>query len=178
MIMLLCGLVLCSLAGLDTAVREHWAGYRSHSTLLSGMLAVLAGAVVGDRDPAADRSARRRCDRVRVRLRVLPQPIRETRGRRLASMSLIRLGAQALALLAVLVFGSVVLWVAVPIGWLWVGSQVQAETDNLGIAMLTMAFGVLVSLVALIPLLGRSPGSTSAPAWRAGSRTPAPSRSR
>ena len=70
-------------------------------------------------------------------------------------MSLIRLGAQALALLAVLVFGSVVLWVAVPIGWLWVGSQVQAETDNLGIAMVTMAFGVLVSLVALIPLLGR-----------------------
>ena len=35
------GVALASLAGLDTAVREHFAGYRSHSSLLAGMAAVL-----------------------------------------------------------------------------------------------------------------------------------------
>ena len=42
----LCGLVLASLGGLDTALREHFNGYRSHSTLLAGLPAVLvAGAL-------------------------------------------------------------------------------------------------------------------------------------
>jgi len=40
-IMLLLGMVLGSLAGLDTAVREHFAGFRSHSTLLAGLPTVL-----------------------------------------------------------------------------------------------------------------------------------------
>src|SRR5215210_2381905 len=38
---LLCGLALASLAGLDTALREHFAGFRSHSTVLAGLPAVL-----------------------------------------------------------------------------------------------------------------------------------------
>jgi hypothetical protein len=43
---LVCGLALASLAGLDTALREHFNGYRSHSTLLAGLPAVLvAGAL-------------------------------------------------------------------------------------------------------------------------------------
>ena len=41
-----CGLALASLAGLDTAVREHFAGFRSHSTLLAGVPAVLAAAAL------------------------------------------------------------------------------------------------------------------------------------
>ena len=40
-----CGLALGSLAGLDTAVREHFAGFRSHSTLLAGVPAVLVAGV-------------------------------------------------------------------------------------------------------------------------------------
>ena len=44
--MLAIGVVLASLAGLDTAVREHAAGFRSHSSLLAGLPAVLvAGAL-------------------------------------------------------------------------------------------------------------------------------------
>ena len=43
---LLCGLVLASLGGLETALREHFSGYRSHTTLLAGLPAVLvAGAL-------------------------------------------------------------------------------------------------------------------------------------
>lgn len=40
-LMLLFGMVLASLAGLDTAVREHWSGFRSHSLLLAAVPMVL-----------------------------------------------------------------------------------------------------------------------------------------
>ena len=40
------GLALVSLAALELAVREHFAGYRSHTTLLSAVAAVLAAAAL------------------------------------------------------------------------------------------------------------------------------------
>jgi hypothetical protein len=49
---LLCGLVLASLGGLDTALREHFNGFRSHSSVLAGLPAVLvAGALFFARAP-------------------------------------------------------------------------------------------------------------------------------
>jgi hypothetical protein len=39
------GVALASLAGLEVSIREHFAGYRSHSTLLAGFVAVVAVAV-------------------------------------------------------------------------------------------------------------------------------------
>ena len=39
--LLVAGMGLASLAGLEVAVREHFAGYRSHSSLLAGFVAVL-----------------------------------------------------------------------------------------------------------------------------------------
>ena len=49
---LLCGLVLASLGGLDTALREHFTGFRSHSSVLAGLPAVLAaGALYFARAP-------------------------------------------------------------------------------------------------------------------------------
>ena len=51
---LLCGLVLGSLGGLDTALREHFAGFRSHSSVLAGLPAVLvAGGLFFGRAPWA-----------------------------------------------------------------------------------------------------------------------------
>jgi hypothetical protein len=38
------GVALGSLAGLELSVREHFAGYKSHSTVLAGTVAVLAAA--------------------------------------------------------------------------------------------------------------------------------------
>jgi len=35
------GVVLAGLGGLEVSVREHFAGYRSHTTLLAGMVFVL-----------------------------------------------------------------------------------------------------------------------------------------
>ena len=43
-ILLVCGMALGSLGGLDTALREHFAGFRSHTTLLSALPAVLTAA--------------------------------------------------------------------------------------------------------------------------------------
>jgi hypothetical protein len=44
-VMIAAGAVLCSIAGLELAIREHFGGYRSHTFLLSGAVgvAVLAG---------------------------------------------------------------------------------------------------------------------------------------
>ena len=53
-----------------------------------------------------------------------------------------------------MVLVSLGLWVGVPFGWLWVGSQVQAASDSLGLALLAMAAGVAVTIAALIRLLG------------------------
>jgi hypothetical protein len=39
-----CGFVLVSLAGLELAIREHFAGYRSHSTLLAAACAIVVDA--------------------------------------------------------------------------------------------------------------------------------------
>lgn len=44
---ILLGLALASLAGLDTAVREHFTGYRSHSSLLAAMPTVLTAILMG-----------------------------------------------------------------------------------------------------------------------------------
>ena len=53
-----------------------------------------------------------------------------------------------------MVVASALLWVGVPFGWLWVGSQVQAETGSLGLALLAMAVGVAASIFVLMRLLG------------------------
>jgi heme/copper-type cytochrome/quinol oxidase subunit 2 len=66
---------------------------------------------------------------------------------------LLRTGASGVLVLAIMVVGSLVLWVGVPAGWLWVGSQIQAETNDIGTALLVMFAGVVASVVALAFLL-------------------------
>jgi hypothetical protein len=41
-LLLACGIALAALAGLELSVREHFAGFRSHSALLAGAAAVIA----------------------------------------------------------------------------------------------------------------------------------------
>jgi hypothetical protein len=41
-VMIACGLTLASLAGLELSIREHWAGFRSHSTVLAGAVTLVA----------------------------------------------------------------------------------------------------------------------------------------
>jgi hypothetical protein len=44
--MLIAGMLLGSLGGLDTALREHFAGFRPHSTVLAGIPAVAVAAAL------------------------------------------------------------------------------------------------------------------------------------
>jgi putative exporter of polyketide antibiotics len=45
-VMLLCGMALGSLAGLETALREHFSGHRSHALLLAALPAVVVAGVL------------------------------------------------------------------------------------------------------------------------------------
>jgi hypothetical protein len=45
-VMFVAGLVLGTLAGLEVSIREHFAGFRSHTTLLAGCLAVVTITVI------------------------------------------------------------------------------------------------------------------------------------
>ena len=52
-IMIATGFALASLGGLELSVREHFSGYRSHTTLLAGLLAVITLAVMFFAAPAS-----------------------------------------------------------------------------------------------------------------------------
>jgi uncharacterized membrane protein YdjX (TVP38/TMEM64 family) len=45
-VMLVCGMALASLGGLDTALREHLSGFASHALLLAALPAVLLAGVL------------------------------------------------------------------------------------------------------------------------------------
>jgi hypothetical protein len=45
-VMFIAGLLLGTLAGLEVSIREHFAGFRSHSTLLAGAAGILAITVI------------------------------------------------------------------------------------------------------------------------------------
>jgi hypothetical protein len=45
-VLLVCGMALASLGGLDTALREHFGGFASHALLLAALPAVLAMGVL------------------------------------------------------------------------------------------------------------------------------------
>lgn len=45
-VLLVCGMALASLGGLETALREHFTGFRSHALLLAALPAVLTAGVL------------------------------------------------------------------------------------------------------------------------------------
>jgi hypothetical protein len=66
----------------------------------------------------------------------------------------VQLGSSGLILLLIMLFGGLVLWVGIPLAWLWIGSQIQAATGSLGAAVGAMMIGVVASIVLMIPVLG------------------------
>jgi hypothetical protein len=65
------------------------------------------------------------------------------------------LSTESLILLVGMMFvSSLALWVGVPLGWLWVGAQLQAGTGSVGVALFAMLVGILGSAAALVALLG------------------------
>jgi hypothetical protein len=68
--------------------------------------------------------------------------------------NLLRAGASGVLLVLMMLGAGLVLWIGVPVAWLYVGSQVQGATDSIGTAILVMFAGVVVSIVAVVPILG------------------------
>jgi hypothetical protein len=67
---------------------------------------------------------------------------------------LLQLGSSGLVLLLMMLFGGLVLWVGIPLAWLWIGSQIQAVTGSLGAAVGAMLVGVVASILLVVPVLG------------------------
>jgi hypothetical protein len=68
--------------------------------------------------------------------------------------NLLRAGASGLIVLVMMLGAGLVLWIGVPLGWLYVGSQVQGASQSLGLAILVMMVGVVVSILVIVPGLG------------------------
>jgi hypothetical protein len=68
---------------------------------------------------------------------------------------MLRTGAGAILVISIMVIGSLVLWVGTPLLWLWVGSQIQGDTESLGAALAVAFVGVLLTVTVLGSLLGR-----------------------
>jgi heme/copper-type cytochrome/quinol oxidase subunit 2 len=68
--------------------------------------------------------------------------------------NLLRAGLSGLLVLLMMFGAGLVLWIGVPLGWLYIGSQVQGATDSLGTAIAVMLVGAVVSIVAVVPVLG------------------------
>jgi hypothetical protein len=66
---------------------------------------------------------------------------------------LLRLGSSALVLVGLMLAGSVVLWVAIPVLWLWVASRIESATGSLGAAVGVAFVGVVVSIALMVPVL-------------------------
>jgi uncharacterized membrane protein YbhN (UPF0104 family) len=63
--------------------------------------------------------------------------------------------SQAAGLLVAMMFlGSLVLWVGVPVAWLWICSRLQ-NTTSLATAIGAMMVGMLLSITLLLGVLGR-----------------------
>lgn len=56
--------------------------------------------------------------------------------------------------IAMMFAGGLVLWIGIPLAWLWIASQIQSATDSLGAAVGAALVGVVVSIVLMMPVLG------------------------
>jgi hypothetical protein len=61
-------------------------------------------------------------------------------------------GQSATLLVVIMFFGSLVLWVGVPAGWLWIGSQME-PASGLSAAIGTMMIGMLLTIAGLVTFL-------------------------
>jgi hypothetical protein len=86
-------------------------------------------------------------------------------------------GVAAASLVCLMILGSLVLWLAVPLAWLWLASHIDGSLDASLKAYAAVAVGVPTTMLALFWLLrrvdlvhqritGSAPSKRLAPAWR------------
>ncbi len=64
-------------------------------------------------------------------------------------------GTGAILVVLIMCIGSLGLWVGTPLLWLWVGSQIQGDTQSLGAALAAMFVGVIVTITLLASVLAK-----------------------
>ncbi len=67
--------------------------------------------------------------------------------------NLLRAGASGVILVFLMLGGGLVLWIGVPMGWLWVGGRIEGATNSIGLALLAMLAGVVASIAVIVPTL-------------------------
>ncbi len=65
----------------------------------------------------------------------------------------VRAGSSGIVLAALLLTGSVVLWVGVPIAWLWIASWIFVLSGSLGAAMAAAMIGLVLSIGVVLAVL-------------------------
>jgi heme/copper-type cytochrome/quinol oxidase subunit 2 len=61
-------------------------------------------------------------------------------------------GPASTALVLLMLAGCLFLWIGVPLGWLWIGSQVQSSA-SLGTAMMVTMLGITGTVLAVVIVL-------------------------
>ena len=67
---------------------------------------------------------------------------------------MLRAGGTGALLVIIMLGGGVLLWIGVPLAWLYIGSQVQSSTESLGTALAVMMVGIIVSIAVIVVALG------------------------
>ena len=62
-------------------------------------------------------------------------------------------GPASTSLVLLMLAGCLFLWVGVPLGWLWIGSQVQSSA-SLGAALAVTMTGIVLTVVVVVVALG------------------------
>jgi hypothetical protein len=63
-------------------------------------------------------------------------------------------GIAKVTLIALMAVGSIFLWIGIPVGWLWIGSQVQSDSGQASFGLyLGILLGIIVSMVVMGKLL-------------------------
>jgi hypothetical protein len=68
--------------------------------------------------------------------------------------NLLRAGASGILLILMMLGAGLVLWIGVPVLWLYIGSQIQGSTGSIGTALVVMMVGVVVSILLIVLVLG------------------------
>ena len=74
-------------------------------------------------------------------------------------MSSSGIGLAKVSLIALMAIGSVFLWIGIPVGWLWIGSQFQEGSGQASFGLyMAVLLGIVVSMVVMGKILHRLNG--------------------
>jgi len=88
----------------------------------------------------------------------LPQgrEVRSRPGSPISSMTnVLRTGLGALLVVAIMLIGSLVMWIGTPVLWLWVGAQIEGAGGSVGTAVVAAFIGAVLTIILLATVLSK-----------------------